>query len=687
MTNPETDNGSAPKKNLEDFVSRDHLKIISGSSGGFYFRTDPTLPPESVGYTDTKTRVIYINPLHLESLPPVSVMGFLYHEVGHHSPYVVKFQDRVIESLGDEKTIPPSYKGDEETEKRFAVTVWQNLGNGLADIWLESYLSRRPYYPVRDSIKTLYTESHTWDQETFTMWPKPKQFIQSLLYLRYDPRQEAQRARQNFELDAQLKEELRQKVDPDVYEAIETVYKTGAVNAILERRSFENYFATETAHEQTVERKFQAYLQVFLPEYLKLVEAEIEQRKQQKSQEKSGQSQDSSAASDSSVPLTREEEREIAEQLLSELEGECASHQVGTLSDEEKQSLKDALDSINKQIESRVQGQEASKPQSAEEGDKDGLESLINRALQTLLEEQQKRQRGLSEAIGVRQESVKRWQEIKEEKRQEIESTAAALAEVFLDDRRKRIEYLMREGEVVPGLEAETITAILTGDLDPKTRMQEVRNPQFLETEVEFIVDRSGSMSGEPIEKSVEFLVMVTEAFKRVEEDLAGENLLAEGEHPLRVGVTSFSESPQRVTKLDEPITDEKEIKIVDEVAQIGGGTDESDAIQEVKNQLSLGAGNVLKIIVVLTDGYGNREAVEPIIRQIEEDDEIIFLAVGLGTSEEKNQGIVDTYIKPLGKPGEESNVFGIAAPSPNEAMPQIIDFLKREVGKRAVSR
>jgi len=280
--------------------------------------------------------------------------------------------------------------------------------------------------------------------------------------------------------------------------------------------------------------------------------------------------------------------------------------------------------------------------------------------------------------MGVRQETIQRWERIKEKYRAEIESTVASLADVFLEDRRSRLEYLRREGEIVPGLEYETISALISGELDPDTKMSTVRNPEFLETELEWIVDTSTSMGGDSIEKSIDLLVIITEAFKRIRENLAGENLLAEEEEPFRLGATKFAKTPERVTKLKDPINDEKEVKIIEEIAKVGGGTEETEAIREVYQELSLNKNNVIKIIVVLSDGHGDRAGVAPIMRQIEEDGEVVFLAVGLGN---EAKAVKETYLGPLRD--REKNVFGEEAKDPSEALPKVIEFLKREVNNR----
>ena len=214
--------------------------------------------------------------------------------------------------------------------------------------------------------------------------------------------------------------------------------------------------------------------------------------------------------------------------------------------------------------------------------------------------------------------------------------------------------YVTRE--IVPGLEYETVAALVAGQPDPDTKFMSIQWPEFLELEIEWIADNSGSMQGEPVAKSVALMVVVTEALKQVRDSLAADGLVEENEEPLRVGVTKFSTKPERVSELKELLTAEKELKIVDRVSMTGGGTTETESLEGVYKGMQLRAGNVLKIVIMLSDGQGDREGVWPIVRQIEDDDEVIFLAVSLANSDE-GQAIIDTYARPLIKDPENTNV------------------------------
>ena len=524
----------------------------------------------------------------------------------------------------------------------------------------------------------------------------PEQLLQVLLRSRY------------FGMEG-----LEEKVSPEVFESYQQITKSGAMKAMMEKGAFENYFAAPAQKERCIDKKMQAYKEVFLPEYLKLLEKELEERKKQKQQQKSssakasegqageeGEEQEGQPQSSPSegAPLTKEEEEELKQEILEELEKLGKEKESQAPSEEEKNQINQTMQKIRKALEKEQAKREGKTSEGDEEGkegeekgevdhskEKKGEEAIKDLGKEFERRQKEKARKGTGEALGVSPEVVKKWEGIKERYKNEISSLATSLAEVFLDDRRKKMEYLRREGYTVPGLEYEEISAQISGETDPQTRMTVTRNPEFLETELEFIMDTSGSMSGNKIEKSVDLLVVVTEALKKVRELLCAENLLnPEEEQPLKLGVTKFSDHPERVTKLAEPIGDKKEVQIIDKVLQIGGGTEETGAITQVYEELRLGKKNVIKIIVMLTDGQGNQAGVAPIIQQIEKDKEVVFLVVGSGDGKDDASAIVQTYVEPLGE--KEGNVHGFAAESPEQALPAVLEFLKREVNKRKQS-
>lgn len=682
---------------IEDVVSPEFLQMISLASGGFSFREDPRLAQEALetgmaqtGWTHIPTRTIYFNPLLREGNKKLGVkpwtradiLGFTTHEAGHHAPEVKKFNDLMIEDLKDPDIVPEPYRASPDHQTRFLQALYSHLDNSLADIWLESFMGRKPFRFLGSSIREFQTGKGK--PETLQNISKPEQLMQALIRGIYieDPSITSEVGRKAISKDnVKEKSVFQDKVDEDVFEAYQRVLESGAMRALIDNSYFAmpaRAFISEAELENQIKLKFRAYKQVFLPEYLKMVEAEIEERKKQQSQLGQPQSGRSGA-----VPLTPEEEQGLLEQLLKELEKAGQDHkpEKSTLSEEEQRKLQQLMNKLSQMAKQRQQEGQNSDPNKkpGEEQRLKGIEAIEAMARKFRESDKESDLRGLAESMRVQQETVRTWDAIKEKYKLEIESTAAAYAEIFLDDRRKRLEFLKREGEIVPGLEYETIAALISGELDPETKMREVVNPDFLELEKWFILDQSSSMAGEQLEKSIEMMIIDTEALKLVRQNLEDEGLLfPEEEYPFRIAETGFTTVPHEITSLDEPLSDKKELTMIEESKKVGGGTEETGTISQVYKKMSLKRGNVIKLITVFTDGEGNMEGLIPIMQQIEEDDEVIFLVVGLGADA---NSIVESYLSPLKE--KSKNIFGIAAENPAEALPQVIDFYKREVIKK----
>lgn len=670
--------GDKPNQELSlyDVLTPDHLRMVSQAAGNFTFADDRGFLARTgrIGYTDMRTRTIRIDPVALVNMDPHAREGFLYHEAGHHAPEVIALQNLLLNNLENREIIPEAYRGSPRAETRFLQALHGHLHNGMADIWLESFMSRDRYnYIIGDRIRALY--EGVGERDNLKGLSKPEQLVQLMV----------------GEARWGSSQPLQQLVDEDVYASFEKIQKSGAWKVLQDNRSF-HPFASPAQRSTAIARKYTAYEQVYLPEYLKLLENELEKRKQQKQQEKQGQKQGQGqkgqpqpggAGAQGGAPLTKEEEESLIDQILKELEEAGKDYASQAPAQEEEKSVEDKLKKIKEILEERAKQKEAGKDEDKaskpKPKGKSGEENLREASEQLAQEEEENRRRGLAKGHQVRQETVDQWVDIKREYKQVIESTANDLAEIFVDDRRKKLDFNRREGDLIPGLEFEEIAALRSGEADPKNKMRIIRNLELLETELEGLIDVSGSMGGEKLRQSIILLVTLVESFKKVRETLEGDNLLVDSsEQPFRVGATKFDVKPERVTTLEEPLSDKKELTIIDKLSILGGGTEETEALKQVYKGLTLRQGNVIKIMLVLSDGYGNKEGVAPIIQQVEEDNEVIFIAVGLG---DQAKGVVETYVNPLRD--KNKNVIGIEAQDPKTALPAVLTHLKREVGKR----
>jgi hypothetical protein len=658
-------------KDLEKIISADYLKLVSGASGGFSIALDPSLPPERVGYTNMSSRRIFINPIHLQALSAPSIRGFSLHEAGHHAPEVVELQDKFTDYMKNDLTIPPAFNQTPQLRQKFLNALHSHLHNALADVWLEAFMGRGTFAATRSDIASLYTEGG--ERKSLQQYPKPEQLAQLLV----------------GEARFPGKVPIDQLVDADVLESYKKITTSGAMRSLESAQAFVNPFSTEADRHGAINRKFNAYSQVFLPEYLRLLEKEAQKRIEEKKQQEGKKQGESEKGKGKNQPGQGEgqpggagdmaQHRDSLEELLDELTEAGKEYQSMTPSDEDLEKAKKIREAIGQIAKALEEGKNQGKPK-GKDGPK-GLDMISDRMAQAQSDRDDSRTRGLAESMGVHESIVRKLNEIKEEYKREIDSTATALADVFLENRRMRVEFLKREGDIVPGLEFETVSAMVSGEHDPETKMSNVRDPEFLETEIEGIVDQSGSMSGRKIDMSVSLFVVLIEAMKKVRETLEGENLLMGDEQPLRVGVTGYETAPTRITKLDDSLDDKKEITIVEQLSKTGGGTSETATIAQVYGEMKLRSRNVLKIVLLLSDGHGDGAAVHPIMEEIEADNEVVFLAVGLGETNDQANAVVDSYLDPI--KNREGNVFAIAETDVTKVLPKIIEFLKREVEKR----
>ncbi|MFC1721980.1 hypothetical protein ACFL0Z_03670, partial [Patescibacteria group bacterium] len=530
-------------KEVEKMIPPAHLELLAEASGDFHYRWAWDLAAKFLqeglmmrGYTDLQTRNIHINPLVLTGVPEIGmppmdrreIQGFYYHEAGHHTAEVGRFQDDMRENLQDPEVVPEVYRGDEQTEIRFLQALDSNLHNTLADIWDESYMGRRPYAAIREALDEKGSVAEMAEL-TKRGLSKPEQFCQLVLRGRYGESKEFLKKMAGGRLKAEYvrkNSKFKESVDPEVFDAYVKSMSSGAIQATMRQQEFESSFTEDWRRERNRQRRFTAYKDIILPEYLKLVEQEVEDRKKSKQQvkggkDKSGKGEPSKtessgqAGSLDSVPLTPEEQREILEKLAKELEEAGKERGAMAPSKEDEKKGQESLDELRRRVKERIEALREGKPLPEvppRPGDKpedpEGMDKL--RQVQRQLERQsrERRQGGLAEQMGVRQESIASWERTREKYRDVIEALANQLADVFLADRRKYRVHHRRSGEITPGLEYETVAAIAGGETDPATRTDIKQHPEFLETEVQFVFDTSGSMSGYRLESSIDLSVV-----------------------------------------------------------------------------------------------------------------------------------------------------------------------------------
>lgn len=691
LEQPSSDENSKkldPIERIGELMDAGFLATMTEHSGGFRFAVDPKLPPGSLGYTNMETGVIYFNPHHLTeeaNMTDAALSGFCFHEAGHHSPAALEFQGELRKDLEKPELIPEFIREQEnpETEVKFFQALHSGLHNALADIWLESAMGRPGQILVQHSFDAMYNnpqgtleKGEIPEGRDLHQFSKPDQLLQLLVgEARYGSTRE-----------------LSELVDPEVHEAFQRIEESGALKQIQSAGQYFDHFGSENSKKASIHRKYQAYRKVFFKEWVGLIDSEFTDRMEKEDGSGQGESGDGEQSKsdgseqgelgDGEGSETSQQSNDVMNDLLDELTKSGKERQSLAPSSEEVAKDKKAMEDMAKDAKQRAENAADGKFETPEPPkEKESAEDAMRKAAKKLLKESQQAEWVKeAEKYGVDPALIKEWERIKKSYSDEIHSTADLLSEILIDDRSYKTKYMQREGEIMDGLMAETYGELLSGNDEPETMMRQVRNPKFLQTEMEFIVDVSASMTGAPLERSKELLIILTEALQEVRDTLEGQQLLSpDDEQPLRLGATSFSDVTRRITTLEEPVSDKKQIQIINGLSQIGGGTEETEAISGIYKEMALHTDNVLKIMVVLTDGHGNRDKLQSILQQIQEDDSVVFLAVGLGTGAE---GIVDSYVSGV-RQGNQSNIFGFAADAPEDALPFVVEFIKQQVHKR----
>ena len=298
---------------LDEVIDPQYLKFLTKASGGFSFHSDRNLAIKSLtegriysGYTemnpDKPGGRIFFNPLLRVGIPElgiepwsdIQIEGFSAHEAGHHAEEVRELQDRLLAALANPDLIPEAYQGDPNTEQRFLAGLHSHLNNGVADVWDESFMSRRPYRMVENAINSLQGEKG--GIEDHHDLSRPEQLIQVLLKGRFHEDPKIMKAMKSGKVPDKLLESnslVKGKISPETWDQYKRILSSGAMKALMDTKIFEvpsANFATPAQLEAGIDRKFNAWQDVFLPAYLDLVEEEIEQRKKQKQEERAARS-------------------------------------------------------------------------------------------------------------------------------------------------------------------------------------------------------------------------------------------------------------------------------------------------------------------------------------------------------------------------------------------------------------
>lgn len=530
------------------------------------------------------------------------------------------------------------------------------------------------------------------------MWPKPEQYIQLLL-------QEA-RYPSGYPLEM--------RVEPDVLEAYNRTmaqnpglsvftengpaYGKSAMEVLTDTGFFNLTLFQDRYMEAAYQDKVDAYRRVFRAEYMNLVDAEVKQRAESQKQGKSGRGGGGGGGMSSSAPMTRQERKQLIDKLKQAIRDGIEPAEGGgkpiELTEAEwneiSKELKGELDALSEKYKSMSQRTEEEKRRLGQKTgagqpfprEPDFFERLRQLAGEWGEKDRAGKARGLGEKHGVDAEIIEEYFSIKDRYAGLIRKLTDELTDVFRENRLAILRYNQREGDITPGLEAETLSEFMAGNMEPDTMMRLMENPEFARTQLLDIVDVSGSMDGVRNAACKAMLVVMAETLEGVRDRLEGEAMLRpEDEVPLQMGAGMFDVEYHPVHKLGEPVDDKAKINMIRRLHEVGGGTDDYKSIKPEYEKFKTGDPFYIKILVLMSDAYGDEERMAQLAEDIQKDDTILCLMLGFGADAEK---VSQQWGEAARKCGAK-NVFAKAFPDSEveEATPFIVDFFRQQVPPR----
>ncbi|MEK7540405.1 MAG: vWA domain-containing protein [Patescibacteria group bacterium] len=682
-------------RELEQIMDPAYLELISGASGFSYQIIDeppPNVPQHVLGFTDMRRKRIFLVrqnaarlllELKASGTPEKGAQklrGFLVHEGGHHAPEVLALDQKLRVILGkselepnalqeyfndpaDRKPDDPQDKG--ETRALFWKAFWYDNCNGSLDVWLESFQARGQFdYSLGEDLFTLHELSVT-GRDFLRGMPLHHQLTQVLVgeevYLKGRGKKKVREQRVQ-ELDQFAHENL----DPEVAKALTRLRKDGVMGAMGDRTSFEYWGANSPQQkERCINKKFQAVVEHIYPAWRKLLLLEFERRKEAFRQ----------MAKEAKRTFTDPELKQIYHKILKELLDKTQEMGKDAYASETPgEGDPQKMEEIFKKIQASSRGKEPNAPPPPPSA-LDKAKAAISRGLEDV---DAKKIVDLADRFGVSEASLRKLQDIERKYAGEIERLATDIADSFLNQRRARIRYQMLEGMTTPGMEGIEYAEAQRGNLDVRTHQITEQAAEFLQTEVEHLFDTSGSMSAHNrLEYAQIVSVILTRAFEKVKAILEGEGLLRpQEEDPLRSGYVLFTTAPERIKKLDEPSKPGTLAQMIEQTGKHSGGTDDAAAIKALETQFKLREPNVLKFMIIYSDGEGNAGAVQNIMEAIEKDKSIIVVIVAMGA----NPGNVATTYETTVRSKGGQNIKIVQGDDVKANLPELTNFFKKVI-------
>ncbi len=596
---------------LSDLFSPLELGILDqiGNTGGFRLQARPKGSTDAGFATDLQTRTIYFDPKEYKRLAPFRRLAVFAHELGHHTPDVMEFQDACTRLYAAGDTLLPQ----EITPKR-RQKMLHMVENVLGDILLESTTA------FSHTVQTGELLGNMWKQNRgLMMIEEPENLEEQLedpakataMWERERERMESfeQSNRRTFPWDAGSFEGIPaynqhlnvslvapffdlpdpQLVAPDVATLYPNMQRTFDILTDPRIRGGE---------------KSPAFIQ-FVSDFGLLLQREIDRIRDEEGDP---------------AQAFREFGEEL-DRVVIRINGIAGSGRIINVADGKEGGEPIAV----------VQGQMGAKIF--------GRQGLLN---EVAVDE-------IARELDVPPEVYRKFLETCAKYDAQIQRMTEVMTRFVLRDYMPVVRGGQRQGFMIePGREVETFQRMISGEIETPTWSNNPRQRSPRSLQLYKLIDTSSSMIGD-IDGTLGYYTVFAKSSFNIQEELrtnAAKYQTKPGNpSPLELEVTCFDNVPHAPMPTLTPAMTLKSLvqgfHSIMTYTKKGGGTNDAAALQFEYGRVRAGDYRSLKVLSMITDGFGQQKALDPILEQIKGDPDIYFLVHGIG---EGGGGVKQTY-------------------------------------------
>ncbi len=639
-----TETPEAPSGALSELFEETLVVMLEDLSGQIGmscqpYEEYPAKPKIGIGwYTYPGRRTIYYNPYHIAERGPLYSFPIVAHEIGHHHPDIKKFQDMCSRLGPDYSHLFP--------DALPSAKLLRDLDNISADIYLERRNSTGIYEEMmwelncralaQDFLSPEDFEEHEGDfNEDNFPWEKATSPKEKSLRI--------QQFRAGLLLMAKFGLPPEEVFHEEVQEALEIAY--AHVQTI----------ANPNLKQVTISHKMHAQIQIYSLA-AELLEKDVEEGR-----------------------IGEAEEGE---------EGDCKSQEKG----EQKEGGRDGR--IKEIIKMLEKGEAKHGAKAAPVGGKPGssgeigeataqIGANIDEALQGLFDKMVGFRAG---ALAVAPDKLRDYLAYIEQHEAQIQHFTAILTNMLLKDRVLKRKTGKRQGVMVqPGLGVQTYHQILSGDPHPPTQIGFERQLKPLVLQAALALDVSGS-TYQLMDGLLGLVAIFVESIRRIHEQLLGNPRKynfdpRRDRNPGQLELTRFADTPECILPMGNLVDLPAAITAFSDLQAMGGGTSISTALEFEYDRLTknISHDQIVRILVLVTDGLDQGAALDAIVKKITEDPRIYFIVAGIGPNHMVQKAIIKQYQKFL-NPQNAYRMWANGFQSVGPAIGEIIAFFERKL-------